>query len=116
MTVAVRHRTHAPPRDLPGEAQPVQPQGIVFAKPGGKHVRLPRARGHFVSVQQVQDGRESFGTLGAGVGRDALPAQQEPHEVGGRNRLDFLTEAIERVAVDPGQEPALAPFELRHTG
>ena len=43
---------------------------------------------------------------------DALPREQEAREVRGADRLDFGAEPVERVAVNAGQQPALAPLEL----
>ena len=44
--------------------------------------------------------------------RQMLPAEQEPHEVGGRNRLDFAPQPIDRQPVNARQHPAIAPFDL----
>ena len=41
-----------------------------------------------------------------------LPAEQEPHEVGGRNRLDFTSQPIDRQPVNARQHPAIAPFDF----
>src|SRR5947209_3376679 len=39
-----------------------------------------------------------------------LPGEEEAHEIGGSDRLDFSAQAIERVAVDAREESAIAPF------
>src|SRR2546430_17713431 len=73
-------------------------------------------RGHFASVEQIEHRAEPFRSLGPGVRCDALPPQQEPHEVRRRDRLDLLAQPVERVAVDAGEQAALAPFQLRYAG
>ena len=49
-------------------------------------------------------------TLHPRVGRDALPVEQEAQEVARRDRLDLRAQALDRVAVDAREQPALAPF------
>ena len=41
-----------------------------------------------------------------------LPAEEKPHEIGRADRLDFRAEPIDRVAVNPRQQPPVAPFDL----
>ena len=42
---------------------------------------------------------------------DVLPREQEPHEVARAHRRDFGAQAIQRVAMDARQEPAVAPLQ-----
>jgi hypothetical protein len=42
--------------------------------------------------------------------------EEEAHEVRRAHRLDLGAQAVERVAVDAGEEPAVAPFDLRRAG
>ena len=42
-------------------------------------------------------------------GIDVLPAGQEVQELRGGDGLDLLAQPVERVAVDAGQQPAVAP-------
>src|SRR5207249_12221454 len=55
---------------------------------------------------------EPLRPFGSRICGDPLPAEQEPHEVGGRDRLDLAAQALERVAVDAREHPPLAPLEL----
>ena len=48
---------------------------------------------------------------GFGCARDALPVEQEAHEVRGRHRLDLRAQRLDGVAVDAREQAALAPFE-----
>ena len=50
------------------------------------------------------------------LGGDPLPAEQEAQEVARRHRLDLGAQALERVAVDAREQPALAPFLDRRAG
>src|ERR1043166_4359459 len=112
MAVGRGDRRQPAPRDLSRQAQPIEPEGVVVAEPRRQHVRFPGSRGHLVTVELLQHRRESFRSLGARLGRGALPAQQEPHEIRRGDRLDFLAQPVERVPMDPGEQAALAPLEL----
>ena len=50
------------------------------------------------------------------AGRDVLPAQQEPHEVLGGDRLDRLAPGLARVRVHAGQQPPGAPLDRSSPG
>ena len=41
---------------------------------------------------------------------DVLPFELEPHEIRWADRLDLRSQSIERVAMNAGEEPAIAPF------
>src|SRR2546426_10917069 len=45
-----------------------------------------------------------------------LPMQQEAHEVGRGDRLDLGAQAVQRVAMNAREQPAIAPFELARSG
>ena len=54
--------------------------------------------------------------LALGAGGDVLPAQQEAHEVLGRDRLDLAAQPVLGVGVDAGQQAAGAPLLVAHVG
>ncbi|MNF73345.1 hypothetical protein D3C84_553430 [compost metagenome] len=41
---------------------------------------------------------------------DVLPVEQKPHEILQRHRLDFPTQALDRVAMNAREQMALTPF------
>ena len=41
-----------------------------------------------------------------------LPREEEPHEVGGADRLDLRPEPVQRVAVNAREQRAIAPFRF----
>jgi hypothetical protein len=43
------------------------------------------------------------------LGLDVLPRGEEPEELRGRDGLDLLAQTVDRVAVDPGEQAAVAP-------
>src|SRR3954462_5055054 len=45
-----------------------------------------------------------------------LPVQQEAQEIGRADRLDLRPQAIQRVAMDAGEQPPVAPLELGNPG
>ncbi len=72
---------------------------------------LPRAGGNFVAVELPDHRGESFGTLQLLLACDVLPVQEKTHEIGGADRLDLGAQAVERIAVNAREQPAVAPFE-----
>ena len=59
----------------------------------------------------ADDGGESLETCRPLIRLDPLPGEQEPHEVRRTHRLDLGPEPVQGIAVDPGQQPAVAPLE-----
>jgi len=45
-----------------------------------------------------------------------LPPEQEAHKIGGADRFDLGPEAIQGIAVNPRQQPSVAPLENRGSG
>ena len=75
-----------------------------------QNLRLPRGGGGLVSFQLRQHGGQCLRPFRLVLEGDPLPGKQEAHEVGGGDRLDLLPQPIEGVAVDPRQQPPLAPL------
>ena len=100
------------PTHTAGEAQRVQQRRIVLLDPRGQDVTLPRRGGNLEAVELADDGREALQSSGPVLGIHPLPGEQEPHEIRWAHRLDLRAEAVERVAVDPRQQPPLAPLQL----
>ena len=70
------------------------------------------AAGHLETIQLRDHARQPLEPSDPVVGIDVLPREQEPHEIAGAHRLDLGPEPVERVAVDPGEEPPIGPLEL----
>ena len=64
----------------------------------------------FESVELRDEFAQTFDT--ADFFRDVLPREEEAHEVGGGNRLDLGAQAVQRVAMDACEQPAVAPFQF----
>jgi hypothetical protein len=47
---------------------------------------------------------------------DPLPRKQESHVISGTHRFDLGAQAVERVPVDPGEQPPVAPLECGSAG
>ena len=103
--------TQPSPGDLARKAQSVEPQRIVIGDPGGEDVGLPGPGRQLEAIEQVQHCRQTLRAGGARLLRHALPAQQEAQEVRRGHRLDLTPQPVQRVAVNPGQQPSLAPLE-----
>ena len=103
----------ARPSDFAREAQHVEHRGLVAVHPRRQHRALPRRRGHLEAVERFEDLAQTVGPRQARALLDVLPREQEAHEVGRGDRLDLGPQAVERVAVDAGEERAVAPFHVR---
>ena len=58
------------------------------------------------------DAGDRIGAFDARFGRDALPLEQEAHEVARRHRLDLLAQPVHGVAMDAREQAPLAPLDL----
>jgi hypothetical protein len=99
----------ASPGDLAGEGELVQPLALVAADARGQEARLP-GRGRRLEPRELLDRRRHAArALELVGGVHVLPGGQEVQELGGGDGLDLLAQAVERVAVDAGQETPVAP-------
>ena len=103
-------RLEARPRDPSGQALVVEPARLVAGDARRQDLGLPGARRRLEALELGDDDLERIRPLHAGVGRDALPAQQEPQEIARGDRLDLGAQTLDRMPVDPGQQAALAPL------
>ncbi len=78
----IARRVEAGPECTPGKAQAVQPGRIVIAHARGQHIGFPRNRGDFVTLELFDDRRETGHAFRSGCCGNALPVEQEAHEVG----------------------------------
>ena len=62
--------------------------------------------------QLFYDGCKRFNALRSRVASNALPVEQETHEIHRRNRLDLGAQRANRVAVDACQQAPLAPLRI----
>ncbi len=106
-------RSQSRPDRPAGEAQIVEPGELVVGEAHRQDLRLPRRGGRLESLQLADDRVERIRSLAALVLGHVLPAEQEAHEILRRHRLDFLAQAADRVAMDAGQQRAVAPFGRR---
>ena len=54
--------------------------------------------------------------VACGAGREVLPVEEPPHELGGGHRLDGAAQLADRQAMDSRQEPPLAPLDRVRPG
>ena len=102
--LAVADRQPAP-GDLAGQAQLIQPLAAVAVDPGGQDRVLPGPGGQLEALQLLDNGEHAEPALAPGARVHVLPAQQEPHEVPGGDRLDLGPLPLPGVGVDAGQQP-----------
>ena len=100
------------PYDAAGAAQFVEPRRVVFVDARRQDLCFPRGGRRFEAFELRHDVGHRIGTFDSGLRRDALPFEQEAHQVAHFDRLDFLAQPIDGVAVDARQQAPLAPFGL----
>ncbi len=103
----------AAPKSSPGELAAhrhvVEPFALVIANAPLQDVALPRPRRKFESRQLAQHLTDSARTFEPVFFVDVLPAGEELKELIRADGLYFLSESVERVAVDACQQASLAP-------
>src|SRR5271166_1104555 len=76
----------------------------------GQDLGLPGHRRRLEAFEERQDDRERLRSLQASLFPHMLPGEQKAEEVARRNRVYLRAKASDRVAMDAGQQPAVAPL------
>ena len=79
----------------------------------GSRFRLPRAGRRLEAFQQRDRGGNRVRPFQARLLRHALPGEQEAQEVARGDRFDLGAQAADRVVMDAGEQPPIAPFFRR---
>ncbi|MGH8733353.1 MAG: hypothetical protein ACREVB_06695, partial [Burkholderiales bacterium] len=103
-------RTQPRPRDPSGEASLVEPARLVSGKPRRQDLGLPGAGRRLESFELRDDGFQRLRSLHPRIVRHPLPGKEETQEVARRERLDLGAQALDRLVVIAGEQPALAPL------
>ncbi len=101
----------AAPADGAGEAELVEPAGIVVGDAGGKEGALPLDGGGFEAFELMECGEDAFFAGELGLRGEVLPGEQPAHVDGGRDGFDLLAGGGEGEAMDALQDAALAPLD-----
>ena len=97
------------PHHLAGQAQLVEPAGVVAGDPGREDLCLPLRRRRLDPGQLFERRQQSGPSLDAAVRRRMLPVRQEADEVGDRHRLHQAAAPAAAGAVQAHEEVAGAP-------
>src|SRR5215470_10562478 len=100
----------ASPTDRTGQAELIEPLGIVIGDTPCEDLPLPCVGGNFESLELSEDFERGTLTLRLRSRGDMLPAQEPAHELSGRDRLDLLAKRGDRQAMNAGEQAAVAPF------
>src|SRR5439155_3804349 len=104
-----------PPGHAARKAELVELLGPIVPDARRQHVVFP-AGGRELEAFQLLDGRrQAFHALHLIFAGGVLPVEQEAQELGCADRLDLGAQLVERVAMDAGEQPAVAPLELGGT-
>src|ERR1700730_9887194 len=98
------------PCDTSGETLIVKPGRLVINNARRQDLVLPRSGRRLEPFELADDGIDGVRPRHPRIGVNPLPAKEEAQKVARGDRLDFGAEAVDRVAVNPGEQPALAPF------
>ena len=107
-----RMRGDAAPAYGAGEAEGVQPAGVVVGDAGREEGALPFDGWGFEAFKLAESVQESFFTGELGLGGEVLPLEQPAHVDSGRDGFDLLAEGGHGAAVDALQDAALAPLDF----
>ena len=109
-TALARERAQARPQRAPGRAQVVEPRAGVVLHARRQDLRFPHRRRRLEAFELAEHAGERVGAADAARRADALPVEQEAHEVARLDRLDLAAQALERVAMDAREQVPLAPL------
>ena len=98
------------PCRLPAVAQQVEHRRVVTLDARRQDAAIPRIGGKLEAVELVDHGANAAEAGQLRRRLDVLPREQEPHEVRLRDRLDLGAEALQRGAMNPREQPAIAPL------
>ena len=99
-----------------GQALIVEPGGLVFADPRRQDFAFPGAGRRLEAFELRDHDLDRVRTLHSRIGRHALPGQKEAQEIAGGDRLDLGPQPLDGIAMDAGQQAALAPFVVIGAG
>src|SRR6516164_4213768 len=100
------------PGDPPGETLVIKPSWLIFGQPGRQDLGLPRTRRRLEPLELPHYYLQGVRPLHARVRSDSLPAKQKAQKLDCSHRLYLGAQAAYRIAVDPREQPAFAPFFL----
>ena len=103
-------RPQARPGDAARQALVVQPGALVVGHTRGKDFAFPSARRRLETFELRKGRSESFRAFAPRIGAHVLPCEQEAQEIARRDGFYFRAQALQRVAVNAGEQSALAPF------
>src|SRR5712671_2812256 len=114
LCAAIRRARRNEPRPgaVPGKALGVEPSRLILCDAGRKDLRLPRACRRLKAFETGERRRQCIRSLQSRFFRYLLPCKQEAEEVPRSDGLDLGAQALDRVMVDAGEQPAVAPLFL----
>ena len=105
-------RRDAAPADGSGEAEGVEPAGIVVGDAGGEEGALPLDGGGFEAFELVEGFEDAFFAGELRLRGEVLPVEQPAHVDGGGDGFDLLAEGAEGEAMDALEDAAFAPLDV----
>ncbi len=106
----------AAPANGSGEAEGIEPAGIVVGNSSGEEGSFPFDSGSLKAFELVESFEDAIFSAELGLGGEMLPVEQPAQVDGGSYGFDLLAESAEGEAVDALEDAALAPFDLMVVG
>ena len=95
-----------------GEAEGVEPAGVVVGDAGGEKGALPLDGGGFEAFELAEGFEDAFFAGELGLGGEVLPVEEPAHVDGGGDGFDLLAEGGDGAAVDALEDAAFAPLDF----
>ena len=95
-----------------GEAEGVEPAGIVVGDAGGEEGALPLDGGGLEAFELAEGFEDAFFAGELGLRGEVLPLEEPAHVDGWGDGLDLLAEGGDGAAVDALEDAAFAPFDF----
>src|SRR6516162_1351176 len=104
------------PHDLTGKTESIEQIRRISRNPAPQYIRFPCCGGNFIALKLLENLKRSIDAMQLSPGRDMLPGKKKSDEVRGSHRLDLFPEFTQGHAMDPCEQPPVAPFDftLRH--
>jgi len=105
-------RGEASPDHFAGDTKLIEHLRRVLPDSTPQYFAFPRSGRNLVTLKLFDDVKRSVQPMQLRSSFQVLPVEEEPHEIGRGDRLDFPPQAAQGQSMDSRQHPAIAPFDF----